>query len=202
MPERVVAVAVLGGVAPTVGNDAAPGGVSGLTRFFSPIFSRTRRPLGFAMRGLVRALEPLGDRAIDLFASYMPPGDQRIFADAAVREMFQDDILHGSRHHMQGLFLDVVLFGRHWGFSLDEIVVPVHMWYGDADNIVPSAHGEHMAAILPDAVFRLRPEEGHLGGLGASREIFDAILGHWDDTGASSEAREHPVPLARHRAGK
>jgi pimeloyl-ACP methyl ester carboxylesterase len=55
------------------------------------------------------------------------------------------------------------------------------MWYGDADVIVPLAHGEHMARRIPDAVLRVRPEEGHLGGLGASDEIFDAILGHWDD---------------------
>jgi hypothetical protein len=30
-------------------------------------------------------------------------------------------------------------------------------------------------------VLRIRPEEGHLGGLGASDEVFDAILAHWDD---------------------
>jgi pimeloyl-ACP methyl ester carboxylesterase len=55
------------------------------------------------------------------------------------------------------------------------------MWYGDADVIVPIAHGEHMAERIPHAVLRIRPEEGHLGGLGATDEVFDALLGHWGD---------------------
>jgi len=181
MPQRVVAVAVLGGVAPSVGEDAAAGGTSPLTRTLSPFLRATHAPLGGALRRLVLALEPLGDQAIDLFASFMPPGDKRVFADPSVREMFQEDLLLGSRRYMQALLLDAALFGRPWGFALKDIRVPIHMWYGDADNIVPMAHGEHMAERIPDAVLRIRPEEGHLGGLGASREIFDAILGHWDD---------------------
>jgi pimeloyl-ACP methyl ester carboxylesterase len=55
--------------------------------------------------------------------------------------------------------------------------VRVHLFYGDADNIVPLEHGEHLARILPSAKLYIRPEEGHLGGLGATREIFAALLG-------------------------
>jgi pimeloyl-ACP methyl ester carboxylesterase len=186
MPERVVAAAVLGGLAPAVGPDAVEGGISQLARLFAPVLERTRLPLDVFMRGLIRALEPWADQAIDLFARLMPPGDQRVFADAATRTMFADDILRGSRNHMQALFLDAVLFGRHWGFSLDRINVPVYMWYGDADNIVPIEHGVHMADRIPNAVLRVRPEEGHLGGLGASHEIFDALLGHWEEAEAGA----------------
>jgi pimeloyl-ACP methyl ester carboxylesterase len=187
MNDRVVAVAVLGGVAPSSGPDAVAGGTSTLTRVLSPFFRVAHKPLDPVMRGLVRALEPLGERAIDLFASMMPPGDQRVFADPAVRRMFQEDITRGSRQYMQAAFLDAILFGRDWGFSLEDIPVPIHLWYGDADNIVPVAHGEHIAARLPQAVLRVRAEEGHLGGLGASHEIFDALLGHWPDTTASDD---------------
>jgi len=195
---RIVAVAVLGGVAPAVGPEAALGGTSTLTRWFSPIFAYTHKPLDPIMRNLVRVLEPFADRAVDLFASMMPPGDQRVFADPAIRQMFQEDLLRGSRRHMQAAFLDAILFGREWGFSLEAIRVPIHMWYGDADNIVPVAHGEHMAAKIPQATLRVRAEEGHLGGLGASHEIFDALLDHWPEAdeactdagiGSSSDTR-------------
>jgi pimeloyl-ACP methyl ester carboxylesterase len=181
MPDRVVAAAVLGGVAPATGPDAVKGGTSTLTRLMSPLFAYTRAPLDPLMRGLIRVLEPLADQAMDLFASMMPPGDRRVFADPAVRRMFQEDLLHGSRHHMQAMFLDAILFGREWGFSLSDIDVPIHMWCGDADNIVPLAHGEHMARRIPNAVLRVRSQEGHLGGLGASHEIFDALLAHWPE---------------------
>jgi pimeloyl-ACP methyl ester carboxylesterase len=198
MPARVVAAAVLGGVAPVVGPDAARGGASGLIRTFAPMMQRARQPVGGLLRGLVRVLEPFGESAVDLFARQMPPGDQRVFADAAVRSMFLEDIRLGSRRHMQALCLDVVMFGRHWGFALADIEVPVHLWYGDSDIIVPLHHGEHLAERIPNAKLRIRPGEGHLGGLGASREIFEAILGHWpDESDAAGPARRSEAPHAR-----
>lgn len=181
MPKRVAAVALLGGVAPSVGPDAAPGGLSPFVRAISPAVRVARRPLGFVLPRLVPALERVAGQAMDLFASFMPPGDQRVFEDPAIREMFIEDILLGSRRHMQAFLLDAILFGRPWGFSPRDVRVPVHMWYGDADVIVPIAHAEHLARQIAHAVLRIRPGEGHLGGLGVSDEIFDAILGHWDE---------------------
>jgi len=194
MPVRVVAAAVLGGVAPTVGPDSVRGGANGLIRTFSPWMRRARQPVGGLLRGLVRLLEPLADHAVDLFARQMPPGDQRVFEDPLVRRMFVEDILLGSRRNMQAICLDVVLFGRHWGFTLADIEVPVHLWYGDADIIVPVHHGEHLAERIPKAKLSIRPGEGHLGGLGASREVFDAIFGHWRDDSEVAEPQPHREP--------
>jgi pimeloyl-ACP methyl ester carboxylesterase len=177
LPGRVLGAAVLGGVAPVVGPDAAAGGASALIRAFAPWMRRARQPVGGALRGLIRLLEPLADPAVDLFASRMPPGDRRVFADRAVRRMFQEDLILGARRNMQALCLDVVMFGRDWGFALGDIEVPVHLFYGDADVIVPVSHGEHLAQRIPGAKLSIRPGEGHLGGLGASREIFSAIFG-------------------------
>lgn len=196
LPARVVAVAVLGGVAPAVGPDAVEGGANGLIRTLAPWLHRARQPVGGLLRGLVRLLEPLADPAVGLFARQMPPGDQRVFEDAAVRLMFQEDIILGSRRSMQALCLDVVLFGRHWGFALADIEVPVHLWYGDADIIVPLHHGAHLAERIPGAQLRIRPGEGHLGGLGASHEVFDAIFGHWP--GDSDVAEPKPQREAPH----
>jgi pimeloyl-ACP methyl ester carboxylesterase len=179
LPERVTAAAVLGGVAPTVGPDAARGGASGMIRSFAPFMHRARQPVGGALRALVRVLRPLEEQAMDLFASQMPPGDQRVFADPAIRRMFLEDIQLGARRNMQALCLDVIMFGRPWGFALGDIRVPVHLWYGDADVIVPVHHGEHLAKRIPGATLRIRPDEGHLGGLGASREMFEVLLAHW-----------------------
>ncbi len=190
MPARVVAAAVLGGVAPAAGPDAAEGGASSLIRAFAPLMYHARQPVGGMLRGLVRLLEPLADDAVDLFARQMPPGDQRVFQDAAIRRMFQEDLILGSRLHMQAVCLDVALFARPWGFALADIEVPVDLWYGDSDSIVPLRHGEHLTERIPGAKLRVRPGEGHLGGLGASREVFDAILGHWPVARASAEPAE------------
>ncbi len=188
MPNRVVSTAILGGVAPSVGEDKAEGGVTNFTLTVSPILSYVYRPLGGLLRTLILGLEPLGHQAIDLFARFMPPGDKLVFEDERVRHMFIDDLVNGSEDHMQAACFDGILFGRDWGFRLGKVRGPVHMWYGDADNIVPVEHGVHMSERIPDAELRVRPGEGHLGGLGATHEIFDAVLADWDADRASTPA--------------
>ena len=78
-------------------------------------------------------------------------------------------------------------FTRPWGFSLREIEVPIRFWHGDADNIVPLAHAEQMAVLIPDSALRVRPREGHLGNLDAATEIIDVILALW----SRNTARHH-----------
>jgi len=199
MPERVLAGAILGGVAPSVGPDAAEGGAAALTRTLEPLLRRAQGPLGGFMRRVVQVLEPFADPVTDFFARMMPPGDQRVFEDLDVRRMFQQDLILGSRRYMQAIFLDAMLFGRPWGFSLADIRVPIHLWYGDADTIVPVRHGEHLAQRIPGAKLRVRSQEGHLGGLGASQEIFDVLLEHWPDA-ATSKRRPRSAAARRRRS--
>lgn len=177
LPGRITGAAILGGIAPTVGPEAADGGLTAPMRIFSPILNVARAPLNILMRSLVRVLEPRADQVVQFAASMMPPGDQKLFADPTTRQMFIEDLVQGSRKQMQAIFFDGYLFGKDWGFSLKEIEVPVHLWYGDADKIVPVEHGKHIADLIPNSVFRIRHDEGHLGGLGAFEEVIDAL---WD----------------------
>lgn len=187
MPNRVVAAAILGGVAPSLGPEAPEGGAVSITPTVGPALGTLARPLGIGMRGFVQVMRPLADPATDLFLQLLPPGDREVFADPATRRMFHQDLIHGSRSHMEALFLDVALFGKPWGFSVRDVRVPVHLFYGDADNVVPVQHGEHLASLLPHARFQRRRDEGHLGGLGATDEIFDALLASFE--GGTPERR-------------
>jgi pimeloyl-ACP methyl ester carboxylesterase len=72
---------------------------------------------------------------------------------------------------------DLLLFTRDWGFRLADVKVPVHWWHGDDDHIVPMRHGEHCAALLPDATFTIAEGESHLGGLAVSPEVVTQLVG-------------------------
>lgn len=179
LQDRVTAATLLGGVAPASGEDAVAGGVTPLVRALAPVVRRIRVPLNRLLVRLIRSTESRADAAVDLAARFMPPGDKLVFEDPAMRHMFLDDMLLASREQMQAMLHDVEIFSKDWGFLLEDIDTPIYLLYGDADNIVPVAHGEHMAQRLPNAQFRVRPGEGHLGGLGAAEEIFDDLLSHW-----------------------
>jgi hypothetical protein len=96
-----------------------------MTPWASPIVALTRAPLGSAMSALTRLLRPFANEATDLFSRLLPAGDRLVFEDPLVREMFHDDIMHCGDRQMQAMFIDIVLFGRPWGFSLRDIQVPV-----------------------------------------------------------------------------
>ena len=50
-----------------------------------------------------------------------------------------------------------------WGFEVDRISIPVLVWYGATDVLVPPAHGEWLAAHVPDCVVKIDDEAGHMG---------------------------------------
>jgi pimeloyl-ACP methyl ester carboxylesterase len=96
-----------------------------------------------------------------------------------MKAMFIDDILVGTRHHAAAPILDLIQFSRDWGFRLADITVPVRLWQGDADRIVPAEHAQHLAARLPDTQLRICPDESHLGVMAAAEEIFAVLLDLW-----------------------
>jgi len=179
MPGRVVAGAVLGGVAPTRGADAPDGGVVRFAAHFEPVFQRLHEPLGVGLTILVWALRPLASPAFNTYMHFSPAGDQAVFARPEMKAMFLDDLLHGSRWGLRAPVYDLMLFCRDWGFRLRDIRVPIRFWHGDADHLVPLAHGRHMASLVPDASLRVRHGESHLGSLTAAEEVLDAVLACW-----------------------
>jgi pimeloyl-ACP methyl ester carboxylesterase len=178
-PDRVVAGAVLGGVAPSCGDDAVPGGAVALARQLRILLDRLYRPLGYLTWGLTYALRPVASEVFDLFIATMPQGDQDVMYRPEMKAMFIDDLLRAGRPQMFAPVFDIVLFARPWGFSLGDIRVPIRFWHGDADHIVPLDHGRHQAALVPDSELVIRPNEGHMGSLDAADEIIAKILGLW-----------------------
>ena len=185
LPDRVLAVGVLGGVAPTVGPDAISGGVMGFGTTVAPLIEVAGFPLRMAASALIQLIRPVATPALYAYARISPEADRRLLVRPEFRAMFLDDLLNGSRKQMAAPFADVVVFARDWGFRLDEVKVPVRWWHGDRDHIVPFAHGEHVVAKLPDAELIPIPGESHLAGLGRAEEILQSMVKMWDQLESS-----------------
>ena len=177
MPDRVQGLEVIGGVAPTVGPDAVAGGAVALAAPFAPALSAGRMPLSLALTGAVRVARPFAGPALDAYRLVQPSGDRRLLGRPEFKAMFIDDLLNGSRRQVSAPVSDLILFTRHWGFTLDQVRAPVRWWHGDADHIVPLRHGAHCVDRLPDAELFTMAGESHLGGLGMAQEILGGLLG-------------------------
>ena len=181
MPDRVLGVGVLGGVAPTVGPDAIAGGMMRLGSLVAPAIPFVGLPLRLAAVTFVQLLRPVAPTALEIYARISPEGDRRVLARPEFKAMFLDDLLNGGRKQLSAPFADIVVFARDWGFRLDEVKVPVRWWHGDVDHIIPYAHGQHVVSRLPDAELYTLPGESHLGGLGSAEHILETMLTFWDE---------------------
>jgi pimeloyl-ACP methyl ester carboxylesterase len=177
----VVAVGVLGGVAPTRGPDAISGGAMDLGLRVAPLLRFGGNPLRVGASLLVQAARPVASPALDIYGLLSPQADRHLLARPEFKAMFLDDLLNGSRKQLAAPFNDIILFARDWGFRLNEVKVPVRWWHGDHDHIIPFSHGQHAVSRLPDAELFHLPEESHLAGLGRGEEILSTLMKVWDE---------------------
>lgn len=178
MPERVIAAAVFGGVAPSVGPDAPEGGHVARAVPVQRYLSWIRKPLGKVLSGGILSLHPFAKQVYDTMLRFAPEQEANMLGREDLRAMFLDDLLRGSKTGVQSIVNDIILFARPWGFSLGGIQVPVHFWQGTEDLIVPPEHAEALANSIPGAGFTMCEGAGHLAGLDRTVEALDFILKH------------------------
>jgi pimeloyl-ACP methyl ester carboxylesterase len=85
---------------------------------------------------------------------------------AVITGEFADELAAGCRaairNGIAGWRDDDLAFATPWGFSLDALAGRAAIWQGDADLMVPFAHGQWLAAHIPGARVHLEPGAGHL----------------------------------------
>ncbi|MBO3086044.1 alpha/beta fold hydrolase [Cellulomonas fengjieae] len=75
-----------------------------------------------------------------------------------------------------GMVDDDLAYVAPWGFDPADVVAPVLLVHGDADRVVPPAHGRWLADRIGSAELWLRPGEGHVSVLGAATDALDWLL--------------------------
>ena len=163
LPDRCLAAASVAGVAPwdADGLDVLAGmGPENIEEF------------DLAMKGadaLTQFLEPLGeelrsiapDEVVAAFGGLVPEVDQLVLT-GAVAAYYADGFHKALENGIGGWRDDDLAFVRPWGFDLTDITVPVSIWQGAQDLMVPFAHGRWLAAHVPGATVHLFDEHGHL----------------------------------------
>jgi pimeloyl-ACP methyl ester carboxylesterase len=75
-----------------------------------------------------------------------------------------------------GWYDDDLAFVKPWGFDLAAITVPVSIWQGAHDRMVPFAHGEWLAAHVAGARAHLHDDEGHISLVQQMPRILDDLV--------------------------
>ena len=98
---------------------------------------------------------------IEAMGELLPPAD-RVALTPGRAEEFAASGREALADGVDGWLDDDLAFVRPWGFALADITVPVAVWQGDQDTMVPIAHGRWLAAHVPTARAHLLPGHGHM----------------------------------------
>jgi pimeloyl-ACP methyl ester carboxylesterase len=120
--------------------------------------------------------EVTGSDIITGLSSLLPAVDV-----AALKDEFGEDMASNFHEALRvsedGWLGDDLALLAPWGFAFGDIAVPVCLWQGDADLMVPFAHGQWLASHLSTAVPHLEQGEGHVSIIaGAIDRMFDDLL--------------------------
>ena len=178
LPERVAAAATIAGVAPfdAEGLDwAAEMGEDNKVEYGTA--ARDPDALLRWMEPHVGTLSVVGPREmVDDIRSVISDVDEDAL-DGALGEMLAESFHRAFEPGGWGWYDDDLAFVQPWGFDLSSIRVPVSIWQGRHDLMVPFSHGEWLVEHVANARSRLRPEHGHLSlAVGSFGVILDDLL--------------------------
>ena len=102
------------------------------------------------------------DNIVELFDGLLSEPDLASLASEESRVELADGVRHAFRVGWGGFYDDDQTFIQPWGFDPTGIKVPVAVWYGDRDLMVPPTHGAWLASEIVSAHAEHFPDEGHL----------------------------------------
>jgi pimeloyl-ACP methyl ester carboxylesterase len=117
-----------------------------------------------------------------------PPADRTVLTEWGPPDHALSFVREAMRQGTEGCVQDYRIFGAPWGFSLEDIHVPVDIWEGSDDNTGPPGYRAFLKRHIPQATIHVVPGEGHLSLLPhQAPAIFSSLLG--GDHNAESTAR-------------
>ena len=98
---------------------------------------------------------------IESLRSLLSPPDVEVLS-TELGEDLVNSLRTGISRRRDGWLDDDLALLATWGFAPESISVPVQLWQGRLDLMVPPAHGEWLAGRLTNADIHLCDDEGHL----------------------------------------
>lgn len=180
LPRRVVAAATIAGVAPYDADGLVwTAGMGEINQVEYPLAASDPDAHLEWMRPVADGLAVVTPEAIvDELRSLISAVDEASLT-GELGDVLAASFRSAFRAGLWGWRDDDLAFVAPWGFDLGSVSVPVSIWQGRQDLMVPFAHGEWLAAHVPTARPHLRLEHGHLSlAVGAIGEILDDLLGN------------------------
>jgi pimeloyl-ACP methyl ester carboxylesterase len=175
LPARLMSVAIVSGAGPFLEPGCAEGVNPTSRQFFDLCRNKPLRGrLLLRMMGFMARYAP--SRLLTQSLSALPEADQVALQQPEVQHWYLRTLREAQRRGPRGAQQDTALMVGPWEFRPQEIAVPTHLWYGEADRETPIAMGRYLAAAIPQSRTHFYPGEGHLSVMVTHlQEILEAL---------------------------
>jgi pimeloyl-ACP methyl ester carboxylesterase len=181
LPDRVVAAASLASPAPypSRGLDWLSGmGEDNVSEFKAAMAGPEQLSL-FLGPQRAQLLEARPEEIAKLWASLLSPVDKTALA-GKLGPFLASTMRKGLRPGYEGQKDDDLAFVSDWGFKPSDVSVPILLWQGKHDKMVPFTHGQWLTEHIKGVEARLSPDDGHLTLFGRRiPETHDWLLKHF-----------------------
>jgi pimeloyl-ACP methyl ester carboxylesterase len=179
IPERVRAIAVVGGVIPF----AELKDVKGLLPLYRWMlaFYRNRpqllRQLFRLARPFLSFRAPIRLRPLLLKMLLLRPCDAASLRDNAAFEAIFESQRRAWRGSAEGVMIDAQIYAQPWGFAIEDVRVPVRLWHGIEDRAFAVRLAKEIANRFPNCKARFIRNEGHYSlPIRHMREILEDLV--------------------------
>jgi pimeloyl-ACP methyl ester carboxylesterase len=163
MPERVRAVAIVCGAIPMAELEDGRG-LLPLYRWMLALYRsqpQLLRRLFCIARPLLSLRSPVRLRPLLLKMLMLRPCDAESLRDAAAFEAIFESQRRAWRGSAEGVMADAQIYAQPWGFSLEDIRVPVRLWHGKQDRAFSVHLAGEVGKRLPNCKARFIDNAGH-----------------------------------------
>jgi pimeloyl-ACP methyl ester carboxylesterase len=163
MPDRVSSATLIGSACPPealrLTKDMALGNRLGF--FFARHAPLVTKILSASF---ARAVEKHPDKVMDGLMSQLCEWDRRTVEEGGdrTRDMLVLHFEEAFRQGAGGHYTDTLLVSRPWGLDFRKTTIPVFMWHGESDALVPIGPARAFARMIPGCESHLLAGAGHL----------------------------------------
>lgn len=160
MPQRVSAVGMVSAPAPLAGAPAAD-----YLRRFDRNAARAAGRAPWMIRlalwhwGRPQRRDPV--RFFEESLAAMCEADQQVLSEPVLRGRMIANSAELYRQGGRGMYDEALVLARRWGFDLAELRVPVHIWHGVGDEVIPLSMARYLARSIPGARVTYYSDDGH-----------------------------------------
>ena len=158
LPERLTHVALVSSPAPPGSSNKGMHPMFRMVNFFMGHSATLHRRL------TQQTANQLTRDPAKFFAQWgmMSKADGRLFAEKSkVIDLIAAEMQEAVHQGIKAILQEHPLYKRPWGFALEDIHIPIHIWHGLADVQAAPAWSRYLSAHIPETIDYFIPDEGH-----------------------------------------